>query len=77
MPNNDRLHIWTIYDHPIDWPPGFVAREWVILGGGTRATGTIMHAGALVTLQAALTKAGLVRLGRDPRDDAGIVESWV
>jgi hypothetical protein len=30
------LAMWTIYDHPKDFPEHFVARKWLITGGEDR-----------------------------------------
>lgn len=74
---SDALHIWTLYDHPLDYPDSCVAREWAIERGGARPTGLVLKADTLTPLRAEMDKRGLVCLGKDPNDDIAIVESWV
>jgi hypothetical protein len=71
-----QLLIWTIYDHPLDYPEWFVARPQIIR---PKTSGPIpMHlmAKELNTLRALLPD-GLVCLNRQPTDDPFILEVWV
>ena len=71
-----QLLIWTIYDHPLDYPDWFVARPHIIR---PKTSGPIpMHliARDLDTLRALLPD-GLVRLERQAADDPCILENWV
>jgi hypothetical protein len=67
------LVIWTIYDHPRDFPNTFVARKFA----GARATNDIMVAARLDDIRNMLERMGLVCLGRQPDDDPKIVEMWL
>lgn len=68
------LRQYTIYDHPKDFPDGFVVREWEITAGATTP-------GPAVTVETleearAVVPGGLFRIDRAPDDDPVIVETW-
>ena len=65
--------IWTVYDHPRDYPREFVARKWV----GDQATPEIICAHTLGALRASMQAKGLYRLARHDSDDPVIVETWL
>lgn len=71
------LHLWTVYDHPHDFPDLFVARLYVV-GSGPNfgATDRIVTGPTLEAVRAQLP-AGLHNLGRQPDDDPKIVETWI
>lgn len=74
------LRIWTIYDHPLDWPEFYVAREFAIGMRDDREpepTDNLMMARNLDELRATMRFHGLTVIPRDESDDAGIVESWL
>jgi hypothetical protein len=68
-----RLCLWTIYDHPRDYPDHIVARRHEAPGGPTQnAIG-----GKLEFLREIFESAGLHRIDREPGDDASIIETWI
>lgn len=71
-----QLLIWTIYDHPSDFPEWFVARPHVIR---PKTSGPIpMHLIAKdLDLLRAMLPDGLTRLERQVADDPTIIEVWV
>lgn len=82
------LRIWTIYDHPLDWPEFYVAREFAIglrddtgpvpvMRRDAEPTDNLMMARNLDELRATMRFHGLTVIPRDESDDAGIVESWL
>jgi hypothetical protein len=74
----DRLSMWTIYDHPLDYPNGYIARRWKVGGPGPDPIPTSdTFAAATLDGVRALLPPGLTRLGRLPDDDPTIVETWV
>lgn len=77
MTGRDALRVWTIYDHPRDFPDYFVAREWLINRGESFPSGNVAASNSLDALRAMMMKTGLVCLGREPGDDALIIETWV
>jgi len=60
------LTMWTIYDHPLDFPHGFVAREWLVDRGRENPTGNVVTSNSLDTLRGMMAKSGLVCLAANP-----------
>lgn len=75
----DRLAMWTVYDHPSDFPRGYVARRFEIGKGldGPQPTDDVVGAGDLQQLRDSLRHAGLVCLTRNEGDEPQIVETWL
>jgi hypothetical protein len=71
------LTIWTIYDHPSDFPNHFVAREWWVAGAIPLATGMVLRCAELGPLREQMRARGLSCLMRNECDDTVIVESWL
>ena len=72
------LRMWTIYDHPADYPEGFIARQFLVTATGLRATENVIKAATLEEVRRRLRLRGLdAPLGRDESDDPTIVETWV
>jgi hypothetical protein len=72
---SEPLNIWTIYDHPKDYPEHFVVRRWKIetgqaVAGECKLADTLEEARKLVPWQS-------TRLGRMANDDPVIVENWL
>ena len=74
-PMTSSLSIWAVYDHPNDYPDGFVARRFETDAGGS-ATSDMFTASSLHELRS-LLPPGLVCLSRAERDDPHIVEVWM
>jgi len=72
----DGLNIWTIYDHPSDYPEGYIARRWVVIDGLEKPT-IVTITGPLEAMRLHFQSKGLVCLPRDPTDDPKIVECWI
>ena len=70
------LEIWTIYDHPLDYPDSFVARKAVVGASATTMTHEMFTADTLDELRA-LLPPGLYRVHRFAQDDPKIVEVWL
>lgn len=71
------LIIWTIYDHPSDYPDKFVARKHTAKLG---ATDELLFADDLDSIREAVQAASPYVLGmmqRHPSDDPIIVECWL
>ena len=72
------LAMWTVYQHPLDYPNKFVARRWDIEPGVTKPSASVIITPDLQTLQDILQfEMGLVRQVRWPQDDPTIVEVWL
>lgn len=70
------MKFYTIYEHPRDFPEGYVVRAWDIRPHGVmrpleaRWTQSLDDARKLVP-------PGLYRMPRSPGDDRTIVETWI
>jgi len=66
--------IWVIYDHPRDYPDGYVVRVWYGMHAWPEAT-------RVATIDAAREYAqrcgACVLMPRDASDDPVIAESWI
>lgn len=71
------LSMWTVYDHPSDFPKGFIARRWEIERSGAEPTADVMRAYDLEPLREQLRNMGLTCLDRNPEDEPQIVETWL
>lgn len=70
---NPGLILWTIYDHPKDFPNTFVARAWNM----DQPTDQLIIAPSLEELREIMVSWGLSCLTRNPEDDPCIVETWI
>lgn len=71
------LAMWVVYDHPLDFPSNFVAREFLITESGSRATGKFILSPRMEDIRQMMMDYMLSPLARDPSDEPHIVESWV
>jgi len=74
---NDRLRMWTVYDHPADMPDHFVARLWVLEREGAAPTTLALVSKDLEPLRDILRELGFHAIPRTPGDDPVIVEVWM
>jgi hypothetical protein len=70
------VEMWAIYDHPSDYPHGFIARKWVIESSLVRATQDIVVGPTLQFVRQRIPVVQ-VRIPRFRADDPRIVEVWV
>jgi hypothetical protein len=67
---------WTIYDHPLDAPLGYVLRSWLI--GRDRGIPNLISCGSTdLRLLRDTLPPGLYNLGRYAEDDPAILEVWI
>jgi hypothetical protein len=72
------LSVWTIYDHPSDYPDTFVAREWRVTEAGFAPTQSTIESSDLEYLRRVMiVELGKTRVERSESDDPKILESWV
>lgn len=74
------LDIWTIYDHPKDFPDAFIARRFEVRStteGGPQATADVIVSGNLKDIRREMRNRGLVCLTRQDEDDSAIIETWL
>jgi hypothetical protein len=75
MSQTASIRQYAIYDHPKDYPIGYVVREWLISGHGPKPG----EAWTASTLDEARTliPEGCVRLPDSPGDEETIAEVWM
>jgi hypothetical protein len=73
----DGLSVWTVYDHPTDFPDDYVARRHVATSKGSGPTGDIMRSQSLEAIRVELERMGLIRFDRAPEDHPHIIETWL
>ena len=74
---DNELPLWTVYDHPTDYPDAYVARQWIVGVAGVQHTERMMAHHDIEPIRTALANMGLTRLERNPEDDPVIMETWV
>jgi hypothetical protein len=69
---------FAIYDHPLDYPEGFVVRRWWVIRGNPDPVPDVVPRFAKNIEEArAWIPQGFVRLERMPGDDLSIFETWI
>lgn len=69
------LDLFTIYDHPRDYPESFVVRHWTLCAGILIPGERLAVVPTLADARAAIP-SGLENFGRDETDDPAITETW-
>lgn len=70
------LMIWTLYDHPRDYPSGYVLRPTAVLAGVTLFSPIVWYASTPEELEAILPD-GVIRMGPQEGDDPVILSVWM
>lgn len=73
---SDRMPMFTITDHPADFPDFYVARLSLTLPRPAVLDVAIMDE-SLERLRVTMEALGLTRLERSPQDDPVVVETWL
>lgn len=76
----DSLDIWSVYDHPSDYPDSFVARKTTIHKAVITVARDVLKAPTLDAIRALVQHHSpivLTRFERSPDDDPVIVECWM
>ena len=68
------LPLYVVYDHPKDFPPGFVVRRWL---NDTPTEEALLFKTLLEARDFASDKGGRACLARFDEDDPVIVEVWM
>lgn len=71
------LNTWVVYDHPRDFPDGYMARRWEIGGGQNRPTNETIASTDLGSVRSRLKEKGLMKIDRQEGDDPCILETWL
>jgi hypothetical protein len=72
----EALETWTIYDRPLDYPDGYVARRFLIRHGAALATHIAYYGPTLDSVREQIPQ-GLFCIARNPGDEPQIVETWL
>ena len=70
------LMIWVIYDHPRDFPDGYVLRPQALVEGVLIVSAVAWSAATPDKLEAILP-AGVTRIGPQEGDDPVIMSVWI
>ena len=71
------LTMYSVYDHPTDYPDMYVARLSNVTIKGFTPTDILIKSPCLKTLRNALSSMGLERMERSKLDDPTIIEVWL
>lgn len=71
------LSMWTIYDHPLDYPDVFIARRWEAGAVGVQHTTDTIVSHDVKILRDVFIHAGLTKVMRHESDDLNIMEVWL
>jgi hypothetical protein len=74
--HRDRLPMWTVFDHPADYPDSYVARCAFSLPTH-EPTGVVLIGQELEPIRFRLASFGLTPMQRSPSDAAHIMETWI
>lgn len=80
VPQSAAWSSYVIYDHPLDYPQGYVIRRFFNSAHGptpTREAYTADTPEILDRIRGEMERCGLTRLARQPDDDPVILESWL
>ena len=67
------IEMWTVYDHPSDYPDKYVARRFE----GESPTKTLIMGDDIEALRGFMVSMGLTCLTRREGDDPCIMETWL
>jgi hypothetical protein len=72
-----RRAVWTVFAWRRDYPTGYVARMFEVTSAGPEPTDKTLKSMELDSIREKLTRAGLVCMMREERDEPDIIERWV
>ena len=76
-PPGTSLTIWVIYEHPRDYPEGYVLRAQFAMDDGTVQSDEVVWVADHPDKLRAIVPLGLVRMERSPGDNPVILETWI
>lgn len=72
------MTMWTIFDHPTDFPDHYVARENILRNDNTYGPSeNFIQSTDLEVVREQLLHMGKTPIPRDPSDQANIIETWI
>lgn len=74
----EELFVYTIYDHPLDYPNSYVVKKWICNDPPVQDSKFLIEGKDLERIREMLViEMGLFFLGRQPDDDPKILESYI
>lgn len=74
--SSDSISMWAIFDHPNDFPSGFVVRENIAMSASVFVSPFSIRTASLDEARAKLPP-GLTRLARQEGDPKFLIETWL
>lgn len=76
---SDQLCMYTVYDHPLDYPNDYVVRKCTLIEGEIvhDLKVLIVSKDLKIITEMLVGEMGLISLGRQPDDDPKILESYI
>lgn len=71
------LSMWTVYDHPDDFPRMFIARRYEVTALQIKTTVDALASEDLESIRKHLRRLGLTVVGRYEDDDPKTLETWI
>jgi hypothetical protein len=69
--------MWCVYDHPLDYPHCYVAREWLISTDGRRRFGRVLIGQTFTALRTLMPPECDTWIDRSRDDDPCILGTWI
>lgn len=69
--------MWTIYDHPRDYPEGYIARRWDVEASRVLATDIVLRSDSLELLREQMEDMELFCIPRSESDEPQVLETWI
>jgi hypothetical protein len=74
--DRQRVKTFAIYEHPLDYPIGYIVREWYGDAEGKSEPGSAWAAATIEDARSLLPEGSVRIAGRDPKDPV-IAEVWM
>jgi hypothetical protein len=73
------LEMYTVYNHPRDYPDTFVVKKWICEAGNppVQDTSYVFTSQSLQKCREEMQAKGLICIGRETNDDPVIEETWM
>lgn len=71
------LILYTVYDHPDDYPDHVVVRAWHLADGAAWAGSPMLADDIAAARELIPARVARVCVPRDPADPAAVVETWI
>ena len=69
--------MWSIFDKPLDYPQGYIARKFEITKKGVKPTNNVIKNKSLEDIREDFIECCYCCVPRNPEDLPSLVESWM